>query len=166
MSRGGAGNILAVQQEKARITADVEANLQQTVDPAPAQQQQIRTQEYAFKGRGGSGNYYSPKDLKETGSFSHQNPVASGQAQTRAETDTSSQTVPVARYGRGGMGNMSYGLTEGEQKAALKKIEDEKLKRENIEVESEREAEQSIAMPPKAKLPLPGYDPNESLQEI
>lgn len=58
---------------------------------------------------------------------------------------------------------MSYGLTKGEQKAALKKIEDKRLKRENIEVESERKAKQSIAMPPKAKLLLLAYDPNKSL---
>lgn len=163
MSRGGAGNILAVQQEKARINADVEANLQPTIASAPATQQ-IRTQEYAFKGRGGSGNYYSPKDLKETGEFSHDNPVAQARSQNQDQTDTSNQ-APVAKHGRGGIGNMIFGASESEQADAAKKLDDEKVKREEIEVESEREAGQSIAMPPKAKLPLPGYDPNEPPQQ-
>ncbi|CZT20391.1 uncharacterized protein RCC_06251 [Ramularia collo-cygni] len=156
MSRGGAGNILAIQQEKARLSADVEAQLQRTIDSAPAQI--IRTQEYAHSGRGGSGNYYSPKTLKETGHFGHQNPMADA----RGQQQTNGQPVPVAKYGRGGMGNMVYGVAESEQN----KNEDDKLKREKIEVESEREAEQSIALPPKAKLPLPGYDPTESNQDI
>lgn len=155
--RGGAGNILAVQQERARITADVEASHQQTAEPTPAQQQ-TSTQEYAHSGRGGAGNYYSPKDLKETGRFSHQNPIANANASGPVPTNA----VPVVKYGRGGAGNMSYGVTESEEKAAMKKIEAERLKREEIEVESAREAANSIAMPPQAKLPLPGNDPHES----
>lgn len=153
--RGGAGNIIALQQEKARVAGDVEANHQQAVESAPVLPQ-TQDQEYAHSGRGGAGNYYSPKDLKETGNFSHKNPVASASGQPG--TNSSSQAVPVAKYGRGGAGNMSWGVTESEQKAAIKKIEEEKTKREQIEAESEREAGQSIAMPPKAKLPLPGSE--------
>lgn len=156
--RGGAGNILALQQEKEGISDDVEANLQQTLESAPVQPQ-TKTQEYAHSGRGGAGNYYSPKDLKDTGHFSHQNPVASASQHTN--TQSSNPAVPVAKYGRGGAGNMSFGVTESEQKAAIKKIEDERQQREKIEVESEREAGQSIAMPPKARLPLPGNDSND-----
>lgn len=147
--RGGAGNILAVQQEKARVSSDVEANLQATIDSSI--QQQPQSQQYAHAGRGGAGNYFSPKGLKETGHFSHQEPSTS-------TSSASSQPVPVARYGRGGAGNMSFGVIAGGDKAALKKVEAERLKREKIEVESEREAGQSIAMPPKAKLPLYGNE--------
>lgn len=146
--RGGAGNILAVQQEKARVTSDVEANLQ-TAESAPAPQL-ANTQEYAHSGRGGAGNYYSPKDLKDIGHFSNENPIVPPTGQTQTKTD-----LPVMKYGRGGAGNVSYGVNE--ERAASKRIEDERTKRERIQAESERQAE-SIAMPPKAKLPLQDND--------
>jgi hypothetical protein len=151
--RGGAGNILAVQQEKAQVSGDVEANLRQTLESPILQQAQSQTQaQYAHSGRGGAGNYYSPKDLKETGRFSHQN--------TGTSSSTSSQAAhaaPVARYGRGGAGNMSFGVTANEEKAA----EAERVQRMKIEAESEREAEQSIVMPPRAKLPLSSNEASE-----
>lgn len=160
--RGGAGNILAVQQEKARVASDVEANLPPTVDSAAAAGSAAAgsaaaptpIQDYAHSGRGGAGNYYSPKDLKETGRFSDRNPVVQASGAAQNHNHASPSPAPVARYGRGGAGNMSFGASESEEKAAA---DAERLKREKIEVET-REAGESIAMPAKAKLPLPGKE--------
>ena len=66
--RGGAGNI---QEANAAISADLEAN-QQSADEYLDPSHGLSSTEqpsYAHLGRGGAGNYYSPKELVEKGNF-------------------------------------------------------------------------------------------------
>jgi len=66
--RGGAGNI---QEANASISADLEAN-QQAADDYTSSGHDFDTKEqapYAHMGRGGAGNYYSPRGLIERGQF-------------------------------------------------------------------------------------------------
>ncbi|KAK4890643.1 hypothetical protein LTR27_010682 [Elasticomyces elasticus] len=157
--RGGAGNILAVEQGKARVSNDVEAN-RQTVDPSLTSTGH-EEQKYAHSGRGGAGNYYSPQDLSQTGVFSDahrshvlgdgtQAPTSGGAppsySTTAAPTSGSNRTV-----GRGGAGNWGFGSNESEERAAREKAEEEE-RRKQVQAEVEKKVESALAEPPKAKL--------------
>jgi len=68
--RGGVGNIQALEQETARVAADLEAN--QQAAGASSQYNALPGKEepkFAHTGRGGMGNYYSPEELSQTGHF-------------------------------------------------------------------------------------------------
>jgi hypothetical protein len=72
--RGGAGNYEAIQRENEKINKDLEAS-QSAADNAtnnfaPPDLAERSEAQYAHTGRGGAGNYYSPKNLAEQGSFS------------------------------------------------------------------------------------------------
>lgn len=141
--RGGAGNIQAVEEENARVAADLEANQsaadsynKNTVasdyfDREPAQ--------YASSGRGGMGNLYDPKHLKDT------MPAPGGEPTNR------SGNAPTRTYGRGGAGNYAFGLGENEERAAQKTAEEEQS-REKLKQDIERGVMKQLATPPKAKL--------------
>jgi hypothetical protein len=170
--RGGAGNIQAVEEENARISADLEANQQ----AAEAENQQglsdrSKEQQYAHTGRGGAGNWYSPRELRERGHFSDadrshilgdgtQPPTDSARSGDNAAappsytvTQTSSQTSKV---GRGGAGNISFGVNEDEERAARKRLAQQEAQ-EKLKADIEKGVKERLAMPPKAKLP--GGDP-------
>jgi len=53
--------------------------------------------------------------------------------------------------GRGGAGNFSFGVSESEERAARKRMADEK-KREVLTGEIEKGVKEQLAVPPKAKL--------------
>jgi predicted transcriptional regulator len=72
--RGGAGNYEAIQRENEKISKDLEAS-QSAAEKAtnnylPPDIAERSEAQYAHTGRGGAGNYYSPKDLAEHGNFS------------------------------------------------------------------------------------------------
>jgi hypothetical protein len=72
--RGGAGNYEAIQRENEKISKDLEAS-QSSADNAtnayiPPDIAERSEAQYAHTGRGGAGNYYSPKDLVANGNFS------------------------------------------------------------------------------------------------
>jgi len=108
--RGGAGNFEeAARQSTPTIKRDLEANLPSVEAPVPAPDQ------YAYSGRGGAGNYYSPAALSQQGTFSTTPSTAatnSGQSEATAipapasDSATASAAVPFA--GRGGAGNYSF----------------------------------------------------------
>ncbi|KAK5135475.1 hypothetical protein LTR08_005263 [Meristemomyces frigidus] len=166
--RGGAGNIQAVAQETARASADLEANEKPTqsdhVGP-PEDNSAREEQQYAHTGRGGAGNYYSPKDLTKSGNFSdaHRShilgdgtlPPATSMAADSGSAPPSYNTAQpsgetIRSYGRGGAGNYAFGAGEGD--AARKKAQEEQIK-ERLQADIERSVEQSLAVPEKAKLP-------------
>lgn len=136
--RGGAGNIYAAEQAKARITADLEANHAATdsyKEPLPADYLRHEQQQYAHTGRGGSGNYYSPKELTRTGQFS----------------DThKSQSNESSRIGRGGAGNYTFAVSDSEEQARRRMEEEGKCQK--LQRDVEKGVNQSLTMPPKAKL--------------
>lgn len=168
--RGGAGNILNLQQRDKRITQDLEANQQ------AAEQLTIATpsadailsrdqQKYAYTGRGGAGNWYSPQQLVETGTYDDTLPVqaASHSSEGFAVACQQAAAEPVRRYGRGGAGNMSFGVSEYQERAIQKRMQDEEQKREKVKADVESEVNAMLPEPPKAKLsgsaPGTGADP-------
>lgn len=80
-----------------------------------------QNQQYAYSGRGGAGNWYSPSDLSQQGKFSS--------TQHAATTSGSAVDLPSARTGRGGAGNFVWGAEkEREEQLAREREEEEKLK--------------------------------------
>lgn len=169
--RGGAGNIQAISAENARVSADLEANQQSAESdhkgPLPSDYLERDEQQYAHTGRGGAGNYYSPKELSQTGNFSGAGsshilgegtvPPASSSSGRRGSAvgnGSSAQPAqePMRTYGRGGAGNYAYGVSESEERAARKRMEDEQ-KREQLKADIEKGVKENLAMPQKAKLP-------------
>ena len=78
LGRGGAGNIIQTPHSSSNpststqnnISADLEAN-QQAAETSLVDDYEYRSEQqtYAHKGRGGAGNYYSPKELARSGTF-------------------------------------------------------------------------------------------------
>lgn len=71
--RGGAGNYEAIQRENEKVNNDLERS-QSTAEKAginyiPPDIAERSEAQYAHTGRGGAGNYYSPRDLAEQGNF-------------------------------------------------------------------------------------------------
>ncbi|KAK0857775.1 hypothetical protein LTS02_010095 [Friedmanniomyces endolithicus] len=147
--RGGAGNIEAHEHDKVRVAADLEAN-HQAPKSSPETHVPLTDDErkYAHSGRGGSGNYYSPQELSQTGSFSdaHRSHVlgdgtlAPADATSMGNTDgaeTSSYIAaqasvrPTRTVGRGGAGNFDFGAGVSEEKAARERM-DEEQKRKRV----------------------------------
>jgi hypothetical protein len=142
--RGGAGNIQAIEQENARIAADLEAN-QSSADnalnerlPAGLPSHKV-AQPYTHTGRGGAGNFVDSKDLRQEDISGH-----------RSNADPAG-TMAGARYGRGGAGNHEFiaGLKNQED---AKQREGEHITREQLKEEIEKGVKESLAMPQKAKL--------------
>lgn len=163
--RGGFGNIVAVPETKERVTADVEANRQV---PNASHQAALPTdteQPYAHSGRGGAGNYYSPKDLTAKGHFSdaHRSHIVGDGTLAPSESTTNSappsynsvdgpKAEPTRIFGRGGAGNYMFGVSEGEERAAKKKMEEEEQKQQ-LTAMIEKGVTSGLAMPEQAKLP-------------
>ena len=169
--RGGAGNIEAAALESARKSADPEANRQgaksdgkngppeEVIDVIAREEQQ-----YQHLGRGGAGNFYSPKDLSKSGKFSdaHRSHIvgdgtlqpASALAANLGNGPPSynaakPSTESVRSYGRGGAGNYSQSAAEIE--AARVKREEERIKI-RLQADIEKAVQESLAMPQKAKV--------------
>lgn len=150
--RGGAGNVRTIEPENARISIDLEANQAAAAshgrEPLPSDYLNREEQQYALSGRGGAGNYYSPKELSQTGRFSS------------ARTGTGSGSAPQAQgmteqsrtYGRGGAGNHYFGERERAALDAEKRRQEDQF-REKLKQDIERGVKEHLAMPPKAKLP-------------
>lgn len=99
------------------------------------------------------GNYYSPKELSEKGHFGGADTSHILGDGTPAPAPAPSSDAPVVRTtGRGGMGNFMFGVSDSEQQAARKKVEDEK-KAEALKKDIEKGVEDRLATPEKAKLP-------------
>ncbi|GAB7358018.1 hypothetical protein MBLNU230_g0183t1 [Neophaeotheca triangularis] len=177
--RGGAGNIQAVDAENARVAQDLEANqanAEASLQPSSLSDMMAREeQQYAHSGRGGAGNYYSPKELSETGKFSDaqrshilgdgtaepaeagaaggEQPHSYSAAPRAAGSSTGSGAV--GKQGRGGAGNISYGLNEQDEARARWYLqrEEEQRRRKELSQDVEKGVKESLAEPPKAKLP-------------
>ena len=166
--RGGAGNIYAVEQETARVQADLEANNSSSniKDGQPTDQTRQGEQQYAHSGRGGAGNYYSPQTLTETGSFNNatrshilgdgtQAPAATANSPdinaSSNNTGEQSSSGLSRKVGRGGAGNYAFGVSESEEKAALKRL-DEEQRRQQVQADVEKGVEEMLAPPPKARV--------------
>lgn len=157
--RGGAGNILAVQQENERVAADLEAN--QSAAESYAQPTPIRNEpQYAHSGRGGAGNFYSPKELSQKGQYKDTDlsqvgdgTKDSGLATTDPFSNAKPLSGPTRTYGRGGVGNYSYDASENQEKALRKKMEEDEDKQQKLKADIEAGVKETLAMPPKAKLP-------------
>ncbi|EDU39530.1 hypothetical protein A1F94_011890 [Pyrenophora tritici-repentis] len=154
--RGGAGNYYAAQQESKKAAEDVEANSASTTtqtsqSPASAVPSNA-SQDYAHMGRGGSGNWYQPKELQKEGTFTQAVDATAIPTSSKPQVSTpwhpEGQELPVARSGRGGAGNFVWKSEEQERKAR----EDEEKKKEELRVEAERSVEAGLAKPPGALL--------------
>lgn len=157
--RGGAGNWQAAQQESEKVQADVEAD--RSLSSSAAGSTVPREQrEHAYSGRGGSGNWYSPKELHQNGTF--KDLVLGGSTAPKdnnitniTTTTTNNNSSSVTRkVGRGGAGNMTFGVTEDEERA-LRRSQEEQQKGKEISSHVEATVNATLAEPPKAKLPGP-----------
>ncbi|EME89106.1 uncharacterized protein MYCFIDRAFT_193103 [Pseudocercospora fijiensis CIRAD86] len=147
--RGGAGNILVQQQQAKRGADDLEAN-QQIIATSADSSLPREKQQYAHTGRGGAGNWYSPQELKQTGTYDDGLPAAAASAQAQQTA-----AEPVRRYGRGGAGNMSFGVSEDEEHAIGNRMAEEEAKREKVAADVEANVNAMLAEPPKARLSGP-----------
>jgi len=173
--RGGAGNIYAVEQEATRIKSDVEANHSTVASSSagandeepPTDQMRQGEQQYAHTGRGGAGNYYSPQQLTETGSFSNaarshiigdgtqapstltQGRIPENNAASYATSSEQQSSGLTRKVGRGGAGNYTFGVSESE--AARKRIYEEQ-RRQQVQADVEKGVETMLAPPPKARV--------------
>lgn len=187
--RGGAGNFEAQQasqqQYNSRVSADLESQ-QQDAENALGDKgfdvghQDTHRREWAHMGRGGAGNYYSPKDLSEKGRFegaASSHVLGDGTPAPRAEDraredngmgvgvsggagggETAAKRMeeekkkgPAPR-GRGGAGNFSYGVTQSEEVAYRRRVDEEEMKKQNLRGEIERGVEEGLRRPEQAKL--------------
>ncbi|OQO00848.1 hypothetical protein B0A48_13535 [Cryoendolithus antarcticus] len=148
--RGGAGNIQAVHYEKDRIANDLESGSRTAAKERPTVVEVKHSdQQYAHSGRGGAGNYYSPKELSESGKFS------TGDAASTASGSIAS-TQPVRKYGRGGAGNYeSSGTVSVQAKPQDEAAEADR--RARLQDDIEKGVSEQLAFPSKAKLP--GVEP-------
>ncbi|KAG9594708.1 hypothetical protein KCU77_g13562, partial [Aureobasidium melanogenum] len=158
--RGGAGNIEALNATKTsnatneKISADLERNQQDAEEYAGSAHPALHNQEYAHTGRGGAGNYYSPRELKATGKFegadtSHVLGDGTPAPKTNEEND---KEPTVVRHGRGGMGNF-FGVDEDMANKLRKKHEDEARKQEELKQQIEKGVDDVLSRPEKARLP-------------
>ncbi|KAK3073173.1 hypothetical protein LTR53_005461 [Teratosphaeriaceae sp. CCFEE 6253] len=149
MSRGGAGNILAREQERTRAAADLEAHQPHTTESQLRDRISSRREEqlYAHSGRGGAGNYYSPQELSSTGQFSDGTAALGGDnAANGVANSATTRTV-----GRGGAGNWMFGAGGDSARAAQEEAEED-ARRERLRGEIEKGVGASLSEPPKAKL--------------
>nr|OQO17749.1 hypothetical protein B0A51_13791 [Rachicladosporium sp. CCFEE 5018] len=143
--RGGAGNIQAVQQEKDRIANDLESGSKTVAKERPTVAEvKHNDQQYAHSGRGGAGNYYSPKELSESGKFS------TGDAASTASGSIAS-TQLVRKYGRGGAGNYEFSGTGPAQAKAQDEVA-EADRRRRLQDAIEKGVSEQLTFPSKAKL--------------
>lgn len=170
LGRGGAGNIEAATQPiiQRKISGEyLERGVLQKNHEAYAgtSHDALHTQEYAHMGRGGAGNYYSPRELNATGEFqgagtSHV--LGDGTPEGRhvagvAEKEKKEVVNGPVYRGRGGAGNYAYGVTEGEERRFRKKYEEEERRKKEIRGLAEGAAQEGLAVPEKARLP--GQEP-------
>lgn len=155
--RGGAGNIQAVDEASKRIAEDIEANHGAVKSyTLPAQSQD--DQQYARVGRGGAGNFYSSQELSDAekaGLGDGINSLGSG----AVEASKTAPAEPTRTFGRGGAGNFSFDSGENQDRASLKKLEEDEQKKLQLNEQVEKGVEQTLAMPPKAKLPRAEPEP-------
>lgn len=181
--RGGAGNKISAPNPSntstpnADVPRDLEASQQTggdyTAEVIEAKERQL----FAHKGRGGAGNYYSPKELAVKGTFagaetSHElgdgTPAPTGPESISgdgagasddgglhvlARQKTRQGSMTKATYtGRGGAGNYSFGVTESEEKNARKRAEEEEVVKERLREDIEQDVADGLKRPEKAML--------------
>ncbi|KAM3415753.1 hypothetical protein BST61_g9264 [Cercospora zeina] len=157
--RGGAGNWQAAQQAQNNPKEDdleAQKSSASTETPVAGPSTPRADQQYAFSGRGGSGNSYNPKELHQKGTFqttdlSHTSAsdAAAGWSSMLSGAQTKGSDI-VRAAGRGGSGNIVYGVTDDERAAIRKMQEEEEGKKIAASVEASVNA--TLAEPPKAKL--------------
>lgn len=158
--RGGAGNIEALQREREQAAADVEAQQPKVLPNQPDSTSVDHSEppQYAHTGRGGAGNYYSPRELATTGSFAGTEVVDSDQTTASAGRRCSIVSVQqsaaptVHKVGRGGAGNYDFSAQARESSAP----EGEQSKQRDIESSVVQDVEEQLAVPPKARIPDAG----------
>ena len=147
--RGGAGNIQAVEQENVRMTADIEANHgtaeSYSKESLPAEYTRREEQLYAHMGRGGMGNYYSPKEWSKNGDR-----MDSSTPKDQEFIEGSNHATTT--YGRGGAGNYALISAVKEENAARERVAEART-REKLRRDAENGVQQRLAVPAKAKLP-------------
>ncbi|RMZ66492.1 hypothetical protein GMOD_00001828 [Pyrenophora seminiperda CCB06] len=154
--RGGAGNYLAAQEENKKAADDVEANhastITQTSRSLVSALPSNASQDYAHMGRGGSGNWYQPKELQKEGTFTQPGDATAIPTSSKPQVSTpwhpEGQELPVGRSGRGGAGNFVWKREEQERRAR----EEEERRKEMLREEAERSVEAGLAKPAGALL--------------
>jgi len=164
--RGGAGNIAAstpgpsnpITAYNASTSSDLESQqsaASNSTNPAASSDSKIidpghdfdtkENSAFAHMGRGGAGNYYSPKELLSSGKFEgagNSHVVGDGTPVAEKAGDVKG---PAYR-GRGGAGN--YAVAGGER--GEQDMQDEK---EKLKSDIEKGVEDQLARPEKARLP-------------
>jgi hypothetical protein len=166
--RGGAGNIEASKQQQQQsstttTTTTTTTNDKPTSTSTSANDQEtyagtahptLHNQEYAHTGRGGSGNYYSPRELIATGTFegvgtSHllgdgtPAPVVSDAKSGGGERVGLGGGGGAIRVGRGGAGNFLVG-GGGDERV--------KLQEDEVKRDVEKGVDDMLSRPEKARL--------------
>lgn len=102
-------------------------------------------QEYAYSGRGGSGNIYSPKELEEQGTFQSHSATP--------KMTAGSRNPPGSSFGgRGGAGNIRQNVEAGTQGRDVRDVE-AKLKEKVTQ-----EVDAGLSAPPPVHLGPPKLD--------
>jgi hypothetical protein len=106
---------------------------------------QTLPQEYAHMGRGGAGNWFSPKDLNESGNFvTTDDPSATAKAEKVAQTEIVSET---RHRGRGGAGNFIW--SQEDEERSKRESEDKEIELKEMVA---RDVEAGLSKPGRAFL--------------
>ncbi|KAF2114498.1 hypothetical protein BDV96DRAFT_99161 [Lophiotrema nucula] len=153
--RGGAGNIgreEQIKEQNKKLAEDVEAQRSLASSAAPPATSSSQVPDYAHSGRGGAGNWYEPKNLQATGTFSHPSDSTAIPTSSKPHVSTpwhpDNQELPVARAGRGGAGNFVWKDEEKERQ----REEEELRKRQQLNEKVEKDVEAGLPKPPGAVL--------------
>ena len=145
IGRGGAGNFSIVEEASLPTIRPTVYQAQSTVSSLPL---------YATSGRGGVGNWFSPPELLEKGTFSDAASDTPTSTTAPEEFPSTSKTKPFQvplMSGRGGAGNFSQSAAARQAEAdALRAEEDEKSERRLEDVI--RDVEKGLQAPQQAHL--------------
>lgn len=130
----------------------------QTASPVREEPSQTANQQYAHSGRGGAGNWYSPKELSETGKFVTATDPATA---IKAAKSTEAEIVTETRHrGRGGAGNFIWSQEEEEKRRAGeegREIELKEMVARDVEAGLERPGRAVLHHPERGELEASGY---------
>ncbi|KAF2738803.1 hypothetical protein EJ04DRAFT_26988 [Polyplosphaeria fusca] len=143
--RGGAGNIVSeeqVKEQNRKIAEDLEANRPLAASAAPpAQSSPDPPPEYSHMGRGGAGNWFQPKELEQSGSFSQASDSTAQPTTSKPNVSTpwhpDNQELPVARAGRGGAGNFVWKDEDKERQEREQQVKAKERLNEQVEKDVE-----------------------------
>ncbi|KAI9795198.1 MAG: hypothetical protein M1816_000220 [Peltula sp. TS41687] len=142
VGRGGAGNYHDAQEldreASMRNAEDIESQQSPGLEFAEQKTVNRPAPEYAYSGRGGSGNIYSPKELEEQGTFQSGSAVTTTTTTKTATADRGNAGAVGGFGGRGGAGNIrqQHVVVDADRERSSREVEARLKEKVTQEVEA------------------------------